>query len=172
MDCHFKLLVIVITFGQDYSGRRYVLICSLNQTLEIALRAYINEDLSNWSTLLHGFTLAYNSTPHSSTRFSPSFLLRGFHPRTPSDFYLTPANSQLIDRSTTVLKDQEFLDPEASEFTEDFLFYRIRAKKALKLAQGYQKKFYNEGRRDFEFQEGDMVLINLHSMHLLRSFKG
>ena len=40
------------------------------------------------------------------------------------------------------------------------------------MAQDYQKKFYNEGRRDFEFQEGDMVLINLHSMHLLRSFKG
>ena len=40
------------------------------------------------------------------------------------------------------------------------------------MAQDYQKKFYNEGRWDFEFQEGDMVLINLHSLHLLRSFKG
>ena len=85
----------MIVFGQDYSGRRYVshlqvkhLLStayhpqtdgqteSQNQTLEIALRAYINEDLSNWSILLPGFTLAYNSTPNSSTGFSPSFLLR------------------------------------------------------------------------------------------------
>ena len=150
---------------------------SLNQTLEIALRAYVNEDLSNWSVLLPGFTLAYNSTPHSSTGFSPSFLLRGFHPRTPSDFYLNPTTSHSVNH--TVLKNkplipfnQEFLDPEALEFTEDFLFYRTCAKEALKLAQDYQKKFYNEHHRDSEFQEGDMVLINLHSLHLLRSFKG
>ena len=85
---------------------------------------------------------------------------------------MTLATPHLINWTTTVPKDQEFLDPEASEFTEDYLFYRICAKEALKLAQNYQKRFYNEGHQDFEFQEGDMVLINLHSMHLLRSFKG
>ena len=68
--------------------------------------------------------------------------------------------------------DQAFTDPDAREFTEEFQFHRSLAKEALKLAQSYQEKYYNAGRRDVEYDVGDLVLINLHSLQLLRAFKG
>ena len=46
------------------------------------------------------------------------------------------------------------------------------AKEALKIAQSYQEKYYNETHTVREFAVGDLVLINLHSLHLLRSFTG
>ena len=58
------------------------------------------------------------------------------------------------------------------EFTEEFDCFRNIAKDALKLAQMHQEKYYNQGHLLKEFQIGDQVLINLHSMHLFRNFKG
>ena len=55
----------------------------MNQILETALRSYSNLAWDNWSHLSHAFVLSYNSTPHSSISFSPSFLLYGFHPLLP-----------------------------------------------------------------------------------------
>ena len=58
----------------------------MNQTLEVALRTYINPSLSDWSMLLDPFALTYNNTLHSTTSFPPSFLLFGFLPLTPNNF--------------------------------------------------------------------------------------
>ena len=46
------------------------------------------------------------------------------------------------------------------------------AKEAPRIAQSYQEKYYNETHTVREFTVGDLVLINLHSLHLLRSFTG
>ena len=58
------------------------------------------------------------------------------------------------------------------EFTEDFAYFRNVAKDTLKLAQAHQEKYYNSRRTEKEFQIGDQVLLNIHSMQLLRSFRG
>ena len=78
---------------------------NLNQTLEIALRAYINESMDNWSQLLSSFILSYNTTQHSSTGFSPAFLLRGYQPRTPNT-HLPQAHSE---NSIPRVNNQEYL---------------------------------------------------------------
>ena len=143
---------------------------NLNQTLEIALRAYINESMDNWSSLLSGFALSYNTTPHSSTGFTPAFLLCGYHPKTSTDFTSRLSGTKVsVDRTKIA---QVYADPEAEQFTKEFQFYRSLAKEAIKLAQAYQEKYYNVGRREVEFEVGDLVLINLHSLQLLRAFKG
>jgi len=46
------------------------------------------------------------------------------------------------------------------------------AQEALSLGQHFQKRAYNRGRLSYEFKEGDMVLINPHSLSLLKSEKG
>lgn len=46
-----------------------------NQVLETALRAYVGLDLSDWAEMLVPFTLSYNSSIHSTTGYSPAFLL-------------------------------------------------------------------------------------------------
>ena len=40
------------------------------------------------------------------------------------------------------------------------------------LGQYFQKRAYNKGRLSYKFEEGDLVLINPHSLSLLRSEKG
>ncbi len=47
----------------------------LNQVLEMALRAYVGPDLTDWAKMLAPFTLSYNSSVHTTTGYSPAFLL-------------------------------------------------------------------------------------------------
>ena len=47
-----------------------------------------------------------------------------------------------------------------------------QAQEALLLGQHFQQRDYNWGWLSFEFEEGDMVLINPHSLSLLKSKKG
>ncbi|KAI5886074.1 uncharacterized protein SCHCODRAFT_01162345, partial [Schizophyllum commune H4-8] len=52
----------------------------VNQYLEIALRAYIGPSRDDWSELLDPLALSYNTSPHTSSGFSPAYLLRGYQP--------------------------------------------------------------------------------------------
>ena len=53
----------------------------LNQTIEIALQAYVGPERNDWARMLGPIQLAYNSSINASTGYSPAFLLRGFEPR-------------------------------------------------------------------------------------------
>ena len=44
----------------------------LNQTIEVAIPAFININRNNWSPLLPYLAFTYNSTPHTATKFPPS----------------------------------------------------------------------------------------------------
>jgi hypothetical protein len=52
----------------------------MNQILEIGVRAYVNPAKDNWSSLLPEFAYSYNTSIHTSTSFSPAYLLRGYQP--------------------------------------------------------------------------------------------
>ena len=66
----------------------------MNQTLEVALQAFIGPERDNWRKLLDGFRLAYNTSVHSVTGFTPAFLLFGFHPKTKTGF-ISPRTEEL-----------------------------------------------------------------------------
>jgi hypothetical protein len=129
----------------------------LNQTLEVALRAYINESRSNWSALLPEFAMSYNTTPHSATRHSPAYLLYGFEPNRLATFLLPPQEAQ--DRTG-------FLRDSSVSFLESLQAARTRARDALTLAQNAFQNAYNKRRLDREFEVGDLVLINPHSLKM------
>jgi len=139
----------------------------LNQTLEIALRAYVGPSRTDWVEHINGLMLAYNSTPHTATQFAPAHLLRGYTPVTRSTL-LHHANP--IDR-TGIIADNE-TDQRVEEMMDAFLADRTRAQEALKLGQVFQQKAYNKGRLIQEFEEGDLVVLNPHSLELLKNEKG
>ena len=57
------------------------------------LRAYINENHSNWDLLLPYVTMAYRATEHESTGTSPNMIMLGHNTRTPLDLiYQMPPN--------------------------------------------------------------------------------
>ena len=55
---------------------------------------------------------------------------------------------------------------------DQFQAERTRAKEALYLAQIAQQRFYNSSHEPIEFSEGDFVILNPHTLHLLKDEKG
>ena len=144
----------------------------LNQGLEISICAYIGPDRNNWSEMLDALALSYNSSPHTATGFSPAYLLRGFQPIT-STTILNPSSS--IDRTGITNSgdaDQGILHDKALNLVEGFSAERTRARDTLLLGQIFQKKMYNKGRLNWEFEEGNKVVINRKNLGLLRDEKG
>jgi hypothetical protein len=45
----------------------------LHQTLNIALSHYLNSSLTDWNLKVPYYLMAYRSTPHSTTGYSPFF---------------------------------------------------------------------------------------------------
>jgi len=147
----------------------------MNQSLEISLRAYIRPSRDDWVDYLYGLSLAYNSMPHSSTGFSPAYLLRGYTPVTRLTLLsqqdsvprpLGELNSDMDSVPFAVQNDRT--QAMVNQFDAD----RTRAKEALLLAQVHQQRAYNNGRLLTEFEEGDQVVLNPHSLGLLKSEKG
>lgn len=79
----------------------------LNQTLEIALRNYINRKQNDWSKHLYLIELAYNTAKNSTTGFAPYGLLYS-QPQNPVERilrpYIPPAIDD-IDMDVSVLAD-------------------------------------------------------------------
>ena len=154
----------------------------MNQILETALRMYVNPQRNDWDKYLPGFALSYNATPHSATGLSPSILLFGYIPNTASRRFqgfganeinrpkLESTDKQLTTDQPpiTQLEDQSA----ATDFLDDFDSLRTQAKDALVFAQVSYQRNYNKGRLTTEFEVGDRVLINPHSLQLYGSETG
>ena len=61
---------------------------------------------------------------------------------------------------------------DSSEMVNNFISARSIAMDALLMSQVRQAKHYNQSRRHIQFSEGDQVLINPHSLRLLRDVQG
>src|SRR6201996_6517394 len=245
----------------------------LNQTLEIALRCYVNPLRNNWDEYVGPFALSYNTSKHTATGFSPAFLLYGYEPRTSIDLPNVPGeyinrnfvqvrmhseqasdiketnseasnkrsnrvatarasarlysdsndsgsginramaecpsvvgDSNLARRSTEIghtnsgnskwlcceqittntaarqltstRRANSFHSGPGSTLTDssgmadNFIAARSIALDALLVSQVRQSKLYNQSRRNIQFSEGDQVLINPHSLRLLRDVQG
>ena len=92
----------------------------------------------------HGLQLSYNTTPHSSTGFSPAYLLRGYQPITSSTLISRPAPIERSWNGASIAGgDILVIDAKAQEMAEEFDANRTRAKEALLLAQVFQKRVGN-----------------------------
>ena len=131
----------------------------LNQTLEVALRVYINFDHDNWSELLSKIAFAYNNTPHSATGYAPAQLLYGFKPNEPVS-YIQGENKSNISRPSL----DDIMKPDSKEFIGEFDRLRIAAKDALCKAQAIFERNYDKTHYPVSFEVGDQVMINVHSL--------
>ena len=144
----------------------------LNQGLEISIRAYIGPDRDNWNGMLDALALSYNSSSHTATGFSPAYLLRGFQPITSTSILSQPANIDRTEISNSGTDDRKTLHDRALNLVEGFTAERTKARDTLALGQIFQKKAYNKGRLNWEFKEGDKVVINRRNLGLIRDEKG
>jgi hypothetical protein len=135
-----------------------------NQTLEVALRAYVNQRQNNWHRYLGLIQLAYNTAKHPGTGFSPNELLYA-NPMEPMDRLLHP---------TPPTEEED----ERNEHAEDFLdgvSARLQdAQQAIIKALSAQKAYYD--RRHSELPDiavGDFVSIrlDLHPVSIVKRNK-
>jgi hypothetical protein len=122
----------------------------MNQTLEIALRAYVNQRQINWHRHLGLIELAYNSARHPGMGFSPYRLL-----------YANPEKPvrRLLSRDLPTSEDDNI---DAAEFL-DGIHSRLRdAQEAVVKGLAYQQEYYNSKQRsDVKLEAGDWVTIRL-----------
>ena len=151
----------------------------LNQSLEISLHAYISLSRNDWVHYLDTLALSYNTTPHTATGFAPAYLLRGYVPTMGSTLVhhpegiarpATESGNHNIGNLSNI--DKTSLHPAALEMSEAFHAAHHPAQEALMLGQHFQRQSYSMGQLLSEFQEGDLVLLNLHSLSLLRNETG
>jgi hypothetical protein len=138
----------------------------MNQVLEIALRCYVGVDRDDWDCYLNGFSLSYNNTPHSATKYAPAFLLYGYLPRTNNNKFRLA--NDVIDRAPDHANhNPNFIsDLDADHTILELESHRLRAKECLVESQALQKRNYNKGRIVPDIEVGDKILLNLKSLRL------
>jgi hypothetical protein len=140
----------------------------MNQTLEVALRFYINQKQNNWHRHLGLIELAYNSARHPGTGFSPFQLLYA-NPDEPVSRLLSTHVPTMETDDPTVganAKAEEFLDGVRSRLTD--------AQEAVARGLAHQKEYYNKKHRnDIKVSVGDYVAIRLdkHPVSLIKRNK-
>jgi len=135
----------------------------LNRHLTTMLRAYISEDLADWSTWLHVLEFAYNNSTHSSTGASPNFLAYGFQPKTPLDFLLPKETAESAGHTDS-------LNSAARNFLMSIVMHWDSTCRAIAKAQDEQSLQFNKGRRPvLDFKQGDRVLVNPHTLNWVDS---
>lgn len=123
-----------------------------NRTMHNLLRTLPPEQKKKWPGHLQELVYIYNATPHSSTGYSPYFLLYGRAPTLPLDHLLGQIDcgpSQTVEE--WVVKHKENLD-KAHE----------QARRALQASADKRRELYNRSARDSPIAEGAIVLLKDH----------
>lgn len=119
-------------------------------TFSDMLAKVVSRDQSDWDDHLEALAFAYNGTPHSSSGFSPHYLLFGCEALFPLD-HTIPVRPQ---SSTTAV--------EFRTRTEALLSAAREAALAnLDKAHDKQKANYDASRREVSFKVGDQVAIKM-----------
>ena len=124
-----------------------------NQTVENSLRCLIGADVnkySKWTDYLLLLEHELNSTPQSSTNFTPNELRYIIPPRSIPDVFSIPDNK--------VASVEDLMD--------DLKNKRDEAKSAIRLAQDAQKEYADTKRSDKQFAVGDLVLLKFKRFSL------
>ena len=131
----------------------------LNATIEQMLRAYVAVQRDSWASWLSVLAFSYNSAVHSSSGYSPNFLLFGYRPKLST----SPLARDVDPAARPFLPSQK-----AEDFINQLNLVRASARDALVLAQERQAKAFNKGRRPVDqIEVGDQVLINPHTLKLV-----
>ncbi|CAN6474517.1 unnamed protein product [Victoria cruziana] len=114
----------------------------VNRTLETYLRCYAGERPTTWAKHLSWAEWSYNTSLHSSIGRTPYEVLYGYAPPTIPHYEEGTAADVEID---STLRDRDELLRSLHEH--------------IAKAQNRMKQVYNKGRKDREFEVGDMVWL-------------
>ncbi|KAE8991932.1 hypothetical protein PR002_g20703 [Phytophthora rubi] len=141
----------------------------VNRVLEDILRSVCAAKPTQWSTLLPQVEFALNNAVHSSTGFTPFYVNRLRHPRTP--LTLPPASSLVggeanADDPRGLKGLRTSVKRNLLSFIETGAAARQRVRDAMTVAQDIQKEQSDrQGRKNTQvFKLGDQVLLNANNL--------
>ena len=121
-----------------------------NRTMVDMLATFVHNNPEKWDEYLPFITLAYNSSIHTSTKYSPFYLLFGREPSLATDLD-TPLRYRAIEDENNVISQQWH---EALKI----------ANSNLANAQKGQKTYYDRNSSEKTYNLNDKVLLKLHEI--------
>lgn len=129
-----------------------------HHTLVEYLKAFTNQDQTNWDQWIQYSTFTYNTTPHTSTGYTPFELVYGFQARLPSSIQSMPNLNYSYD---DYLKDLKLKLQISHSVAKDKLIHK----------KHISKNYYDRNVKDIKFQIGDKVLLYDETVRRGRSKK-
>ncbi|KAK3095582.1 hypothetical protein FSP39_016324 [Pinctada imbricata] len=118
-----------------------------NRTIQNMLSSYVNTNQRDWDEFLSLVTMAYNSSIHATTGFSPSKLLYGREITLPIDLVFGKPVREELNYDTFF----------ASELDEKLEQIHELARKRIKYASDVQKRHYDHKVHENSYKERDLV---------------
>ena len=119
-----------------------------NRTLERMLRAFVSSHQRDWDKYLPYLTMAYRSSQHESTKYTPNRLMLGREVNLPIDIVFGRPEEEALDETEYVQRLRERME-EAHR----------HARKHLQKSSIRQKKNYDRLSSGSTFKRGDAVWI-------------
>ena len=117
----------------------------VNRTLADIIASYVSKEPTKWSDFLPSATFAYNTAVHSSTGYTPFYLMYGREATEPQDMIKPVRNRNMTD--VNMIFSQMWYD--ALDIT----------KEKLEEAKEKQKAYYDRNTKRVEFKIGDKILL-------------
>lgn len=124
-----------------------------NRTLKEELAKYLLSVGREWDDHLPQIALAYNTTTHTSTGFTPFFLAHGREARIPLDSLLTPDTHRTLATGGTPAAYAHHLRQRLSSAYESATAFRDKA-------QEKQRHYYDRHQKYSPYQAGDLILVD------------
>ena len=109
---------------------------------------------TNWDTIVPFFLMAHRAQPHSSTGYSPFFLLHGREVQLPNNDTL---RARRVEGSTN-------LDQRIENFKASLRRVYKEVRKANRKAHQKNKKFYDQKAKEWHFAADDLVYLYTPAM--------
>lgn len=144
------------TLSTSYSPQTQGLVEKVNGIITGSLKNYSDDNnQTKWSYFLPYITLAYNSTPQTTTKYSPFYLMHGFEPQFPIDNKIIP----------------EDIPYQLKESLIELNKIRDRIPQSIHEAQIIQKKYHDKKHTTMHFNVDDLVMVKFPFLEVGKSPK-
>ena len=155
------LLKIKKSHTSPYHPQGNGMVERFNRTLLDMLATTVNDNQANWEQCIRKVSFAYNSSVHSSTRFTPFFLMFGHQAKLPVDLMYGSSPQEVM------LAVGEYVQNLRNTLQNAYALVRER----LQVEHQRQKDFYDEKVYGKPFEVGDMVWVHSPAVPRGRSRK-
>ena len=145
-----RILQIKKTRTSPYHPQCDGLVERFNRTLLTMLATSAKDNPLNWEQYVRSVCFAYNTSTHSSTGFTPFFLMYGREARLPVDLNFG-VNSPVTEDLSTLTYSRRM------QYVLHYSYHKVR--ETLGDVQQRQKALYDRYIHGEPFQEGDMVWL-------------